>query len=190
MKRFYGLSYKGEIPAGFEDIGNILRISGILFQGQGLNALALLPVVDSKDLEYQVIVPSLAEWGQILKQSDNPVFFEKDETGVVKAMHRKTQYAVSNKVRQTIWRRDGFTCLYCGREMGKDATLTIDHFQPLERGGSNDEHNLASACQNCNKDKGAMDPRAFCDWRGCDFDGLQLYLTGRAPRSFIGHLAQ
>jgi 5-methylcytosine-specific restriction endonuclease McrA len=55
-----------------------------------------------------------------------------------------------------IWRRDHFTCRYCGRSaIYEDITLEIDHVVPVKRDGSNDSHNLVTACVRCNRRKGS-----------------------------------
>lgn len=43
-------------------------------------------------------------------------------------------------------------CAYCGTWIA----ATIDHILPRERGGSDDDANLASACWTCNSRKGAQ----------------------------------
>jgi 5-methylcytosine-specific restriction endonuclease McrA len=52
-------------------------------------------------------------------------------------------------------------CAYCGRRCVKKAPrskwkteASIDHVQPLSRGGTNDPANLVVACKGCNEDKG------------------------------------
>jgi len=43
-------------------------------------------------------------------------------------------------------------CVYCGKELtNKEATL--EHKQPLSRGGTNEKENLAIACRDCNCSK-------------------------------------
>lgn len=48
--------------------------------------------------------------------------------------------------------RDGFQCLYCGRDL-KDAEpgeMHLDHLLPRSAGGKNGEANLITACRACN----------------------------------------
>lgn len=51
-------------------------------------------------------------------------------------------------------------CAYCGRKLSL-GTLTIDHFIPLSRGGSNVFSNLLPSCRACNVAKGNKDLEAF-----------------------------
>ena len=60
-----------------------------------------------------------------------------------------------NTIRQIVRQRDVFRCLYCGmRESDVGAELTVDHYQPRSRGGSDDLSNLVYCCHACNEFKG------------------------------------
>jgi 5-methylcytosine-specific restriction endonuclease McrA len=56
--------------------------------------------------------------------------------------------------RNNVFRRDDFSCLYCGTK----SNLTIDHLIPRSRGGGDTWENLATACQQCNARKGQLTP--------------------------------
>lgn len=60
---------------------------------------------------------------------------------------------ISPKLRFKILRRDKFVCQYCGRRP-PDVALEIDHIVSVYDGGKNDEHNLITACHDCNIGKG------------------------------------
>ena len=62
--------------------------------------------------------------------------------------------ALSKSQRFDIFRRDGFTCGYCGRRP-PDVVLEVDHVQPRSKGGSDDSLNLITACFDCNRGKSA-----------------------------------
>jgi 5-methylcytosine-specific restriction endonuclease McrA len=53
--------------------------------------------------------------------------------------------------KREIFRRDNFTCQYCGRQ---SSHLTIDHVLPRHRGGEHTWDNLVTACSECNLRKG------------------------------------
>lgn len=61
---------------------------------------------------------------------------------------------MSKKLRFEIFKRDKFTCQYCG-EKAPDVVLHVDHIRPVADGGGNDPLNLVAACQGCNSGKGA-----------------------------------
>jgi 5-methylcytosine-specific restriction endonuclease McrA len=58
--------------------------------------------------------------------------------------------------RREIFRRDGYTCQYCGRTGGH---LTLDHVFPRHRGGRDGWENLVTACRSCNQRKGGRTPQ-------------------------------
>ena len=65
-------------------------------------------------------------------------------------MDRKS---LTKKQRFEIFKRDLFTCQYCGRTP-PEIVLEIDHIVPVVNGGDNDETNLITACFDCNRGKG------------------------------------
>lgn len=192
-KRLFSLTYEATgRPVYLEDAGQLLKISGILLQGMDESFLVLMPTACEDDLgrsslHGSTIRPSLEEWCELLRQTDDPQVFEEDETGTVKAVHRKVQFAISGAVQQKVWARDKFRCLYCGKRMG-DTQLTVDHFVPLERGGGHDISNYVSACRACNKRKGSILPEEYCKKNRLDYEGLCLYLRDKCSLDFVAHL--
>jgi hypothetical protein len=59
---------------------------------------------------------------------------------------------ISKKLRFEVFKRDSFTCQYCGKK-APDVLLVIDHIRPISNGGTNDILNLITACQGCNSGK-------------------------------------
>jgi 5-methylcytosine-specific restriction endonuclease McrA len=53
--------------------------------------------------------------------------------------------------KQEIFRRDHYTCQYCGQH---SAHLTLDHVMPRHLGGAHSWENLVAACPACNHHKG------------------------------------
>ncbi len=53
--------------------------------------------------------------------------------------------------RREVFRRDNYTCQYCGR---RDTTLTVDHILPKHLGGKHVWSNVVAACPGCNHRKG------------------------------------
>lgn len=53
--------------------------------------------------------------------------------------------------KREIFRRDEYTCQYCGR---RSSHMTIDHVVPRHRGGEHSWSNLVTACPSCNLKKG------------------------------------
>jgi len=66
-----------------------------------------------------------------------------------------TRKAISKRVRFEIFKRDSFTCQYCGATPPA-VILHIDHIDPVASGGKNNIDNLITSCQACNLGKGAV----------------------------------
>lgn len=59
---------------------------------------------------------------------------------------------LSKKTRFEVFKRDKFTCQYCGR-MAPDVILEVDHIKPVAKGGDNSMLNLITSCKDCNRGK-------------------------------------
>lgn len=60
--------------------------------------------------------------------------------------------AVSKKLRFEVFKRDAFACQYCGRTPPA-VVLECDHITAVSNGGTDEEHNLITACFDCNRGK-------------------------------------
>ena len=173
--RFYMLELRHR-PAVYGDLGNILKIEGLVIGGESAQAVLMLPgnsLFDGKCAP-PVHTLTLEEWTDFLARTDSPEILVMP----AKAFHRKVRYEISGAVQQKIWVADGLKCMYCGVKIGK-APLSVDHFTPLENGGKNDTSNFLSSCKSCNKKKGSMDPRDWCTDRKLDYDLFVEYLKTR-----------
>lgn len=56
--------------------------------------------------------------------------------------------------RKRIFKRDGYTCQYCGSKKN----LTVDHILPRSRGGENTWKNMVTCCSRCNSYKDNKTP--------------------------------
>lgn len=61
---------------------------------------------------------------------------------------------LSKKTRFTVFKRDYFTCQYCGNTPPQ-VVLEVDHIHPVSKGGKNATDNLITACFDCNRGKSA-----------------------------------
>lgn len=90
---------------------------------------------------------------------------------------RKT---ISKRVRFEVFKRDCFTCQYCGR-VPPTVMLEIDHITPIAEGGGNDDGNLLTACFDCNRGKSdvplSVAPESLVD-RGARLQEMEDQLAG------------
>jgi len=61
--------------------------------------------------------------------------------------------SLSKSTRFEVFKRDSFTCQYCGAK-APDVILEVDHIKPVCDGGTNDLMNLITSCRDCNRGKG------------------------------------
>jgi hypothetical protein len=63
--------------------------------------------------------------------------------------------SLSKRTRFEVFKRDGFTCQYCGSRP-PDIILHCDHIDPVCEGGTDDIANLITSCADCNLGKGGI----------------------------------
>lgn len=57
---------------------------------------------------------------------------------------------MTDKLRYTILKRDGFRCKICGRTADDGIKLHVDHIIPVSKGGETVPNNLRTLCETCN----------------------------------------
>lgn len=60
--------------------------------------------------------------------------------------------AIPKFIRFEVFKRDKFTCQYCGAS-APEVILEIDHIKPVSKGGTDDMMNLVTSCRDCNRGK-------------------------------------
>lgn len=81
----------------------------------------------------------------------NGTFYNDRE--IWNALCRVERGKVSNKMRFSIYERDGYRCRKCGIS-DRYANLEIDHIIPISKGGKSTYDNLQTLCHKCNIEKG------------------------------------
>lgn len=71
-------------------------------------------------------------------------------------MVRRPPRVVRRLTRLEIFKRDNYTCQYCGKE---SRHLTLDHVIPRYRNGQHTWENVVSACVPCNRRKAGRTPQ-------------------------------
>ena len=79
-----------------------------------------------------------------------------------KAVDRKRKALKARKAKLAA--RDGKMCFFCLYKLGFDA-LTIEHLLSVSHGGSDNDNNLALACDHCNTALGNMPVAKKIKWR-------------------------
>jgi len=98
------------------------------------------------------------------------------------SLDRRSSIALSipTLTNSRLFRRDRFTCLYCGEVLPR-GLLTRDHVQPLSRGGRDNWENVVTACRSCNQHK---------DNRLLDEIGMRLLAIPYIPNRAEGLLLE
>ena len=85
-----------------------------------------------------------------LKNKSGTFYNDRD---IWNSLCRVERGKVSNKMRFSIYERDGYRCRRCGVSE-RYATLEIDHIIPISKGGKSTYENLQTLCRKCNYEKG------------------------------------
>jgi 5-methylcytosine-specific restriction endonuclease McrA len=103
-----------------------------------------------------------ADWSQLRVRDGDPFIqairmrLRTPEVIVLGNYDRLPSAAVSFS-RRNLFKRDHWTCQYCGVQPGADE-LTIDHVVPRSQGGTSTWENCVLACVTCNKRKADRTP--------------------------------
>lgn len=112
------------------------------------NYQALQFVTDRKAILYLLKnkVEVLSEWNEIcFDKTKYPAVLRLNYH--VKKPPRKASYS-----RFAVFRRDNYTCQYCGKCL-RGKNITVDHIVPKVRGGKNTFLNCVTSCYPCNNGK-------------------------------------
>lgn len=89
----------------------------------------------------------------LVKRLDNKSGDFYNDREIWDALCRVERAKVSNKMRFSIYARDGHRCCKCGIS-DRYAPLEIDHIIPISKGGKSTYDNLQTLCHKCNVEKG------------------------------------
>lgn len=79
---------------------------------------------------------------------------DEDFAAYCEMLKKAKRKPLSVKTRFDVFKRDSFTCQYCGAHP-PGVLLHVDHILAVANGGTNEAHNLVTACEPCNLGKGA-----------------------------------
>lgn len=115
-------------------------------------------IVDPQDYQQY----TWTDWARLIPQDDEPCVqsvalrIRVPEVITLTAYDRVPTTAVAFS-RRNIYKRDRFTCQYCGDRPGSEE-LTLDHVLPRSRGGTTTWENCVLACVDCNRRKANRTP--------------------------------
>ena len=115
-------------------------------------------VVDPQDYQQY----AWSDWAKLVPADDEPFIQTRrfrlrvPEVITLVAYDRVPANAVTF-CRRNLFKRDRFTCQYCGQQPGSEE-LTIDHVMPRSRGGLSSWENCVLACVECNTRKADRTP--------------------------------
>lgn len=151
------LSLAAYICLTFEEKGVLIE----LFSYMWLSDNCSLPNDDSYIC--RILGVNKNRWARLKKTYfDEKYNFLKIENNRIINVNLKAQYDKKKLItprlpasewrerRENVFRRDDYTCEYCGDRGGK---LECDHVVPVSKGGSNEYSNLVTACFKCNRSK-------------------------------------
>lgn len=151
------------------EFGNSLLIGGVVVTGKSETSkgpiILMFPNESTPMLDSTYIDMSTEEFKKFLRQTDlkEVELFQNDGDKIVKSVVRKTQRQLDQNVSWEVFKRDEYTCRYCGRD---GIPMSYDHIHLWENGGENTVQNGTCACRKCNKTRGNMD---YADWLNSDY---------------------
>lgn len=99
---------------------------------------------------YPSRIPPLPKWKDKLRYREG----NKVITINWRTPSTKIDGSLKKGVRFEIFKRDSFTCQYCGRK-APEVILELDHVNPRSNQGSNNPENYMTSCIDCNRGKGS-----------------------------------
>ena len=118
---------------------------------QGLEKKGVILKVGEPDREgtpYKLLLPEeIPDCHKAMKKSVG--------SSEIKAVDERKELDFYNvpENRLRIFERDEFLCHYCKKQLTR-FTATLDHLQPISKGGDNSFDNLVTACLHCNSRRG------------------------------------
>lgn len=115
-------------------------------------------IIDPEDFQLY----TWEDWSELRPIEGDPVIKTKTinvkvpEVIVLKNYDKLPTNAVTFS-RRNIFKRDRYTCQYCGKQPGSEE-LTIDHVTPKAQGGTSTWENCVLACIGCNSKKADRTP--------------------------------
>lgn len=136
----------------YKEIAVAADDDGRLFFGRLTMEQAVCRAVHAYRTEARLVrsyLPGLIEAGYLAQKID---CLEVVGCPTQQSSRRCERTGIGPRLRFEVLKRDGYRCRYCGCTAA-DSRLQVDHITPVSRGGTNEDANLITACQDCNSGK-------------------------------------
>jgi hypothetical protein len=141
------------------DFGNSIQMTGAVFSSDDTSYLCMFPGEELRNSD--TLVMDTEDWKNLIHQTDmmeTEILAKAADGALVKIIYRKSQRNIDQVVSWKVFRRDNYTCRYCGAD---SVPLTVDHLVCWESGGPSIESNLLTSCKKCNKIRGN---KSYAEW--------------------------
>ena len=138
------------------EVGASIQIAGAVYADKARAYVLLFPDDQLKGLEIETINMTREQWSAFVRQTDlmeTEVLAQSSDGSLAKMVLRKSTRQIDQRVSWEVYRRDKYTCCYCGRN---DQPLTVDHLVTWETGGPTTVANLVTADFSCNAARGNL----------------------------------
>ncbi len=117
-------------------------------------------IIDCTDGMFQAM--TWDDWSKIKPTEGQDAFRSASDVYRIPTVIRVLRYSKQRREpvkynRRTVYRRDNFTCQYCGDRPGTKE-LSMDHVIPRCQGGKTEWENIVVACTDCNSRKAGRTP--------------------------------
>lgn len=143
------------------DMGHSIQVVGVIYADEEVAYLCMMPEEPMEDRQVRVLELSQEDWKKIIYQTDmleTEILQKAPDGKLTKVIIRKSTRQIEQGVSWNVFRRDAYSCRYCGRS---DVPLTVDHLITWEDGGPSIEDNLVASCRKCNKARGTI---PYAEW--------------------------
>jgi hypothetical protein len=138
-----------------EDYGNKLSIIGFIVGNGEEHEIIFLEHQNKMPNNIETIQPTEYQLSAIFNQLDTLQI-----TNSQKTVLRKSQRQIDQVVAWTVYRRDDYSCVYCGKN---EVPLTYDHLVLWEEMGDTTVANGVAACKKCNHTRGNTELPVFLE---------------------------
>jgi hypothetical protein len=148
------------------DVGNYVNLTATLWRDKRDGKVFIVPLsADEYEPEYDNLALMLLDTHDSIRLVNQALLLEGRRYDGIRGTCTTTALArmrkqVEPKIMWNVFRRDNFTCVYCGDDEGP---MTFDHFIPESQGGAITVENGRTACRPCNSMKGDMEAERWLE---------------------------